>query len=131
MELDAYHIRDGVVIGFDAQEQTEHSYRRGGKANSYTVMRATPIIKYYSQNDTVIYDEGKRTLLSYITLNDSAFYTTGEKLKILELKTNPDKVRPFTLFHYWIYTYELIFICLVAFIIFGALKVFGIKKSRA
>ena len=93
-------------------------------------MRTTPIIEYYSQLDTIVYDEGKRTLLSYLTLDDSFFYTKGEKIKILELQENPDKVIPFTFFQYWLKTHELIILSLIAFVIYGYLKVF-VKKPTA
>lgn len=126
-QLSSYTIRDGQVIGLEAREMIEKQYSRG-KSLNYPVLRVTPTIAYYSEGDTLMYGEGTRTLLSYLTLNDSAFYTTGEKIKILELKTNPDKVVLFTLFHYWIYTYELITICLIAFVVFGFSQVY-IKKS--
>ena len=126
-QLSNYTIRDGQVIGMESRQMIEKQYSRG-KSADYEVLRVTPTIAYYTEEDTLIYGEGRRTLLSYLTLNDSAFYTTGERIKILELKTNPDKIVLFTLFHYWIYTYELIIICLIAFLVFGFTQVY-IKKS--
>ena len=75
-----YNIRQGIVVGFDSAEIIEHS-RTLRSHTIYNVMRTTPIIEYYSQLDTIVYDEGKRTLLSYLTLDDSFFYTKGEKIK--------------------------------------------------
>jgi len=124
-----YNIRQGKVVGFDSAEIIEHS-RTLRSHTFYNVMRTTPIIEYYSQLDTIVYDEGKRTLLSYLTLDDSFFYTKGEKIKILELQENPDKVISFTFFQYWLKTHELIILGLIAFVIYGYLKVF-VKKPTA
>ena len=124
-----YNIRQGIVVGFDSAEIIEHS-RTLRSHTIYNVMRTTPIIEYYSQLDTIVYDEGKRTLLSYLNLDDSFFYTKGEKIKILELQENPDKVIPFTFFQYWLKTHELIILSLIAFVIYGYLKVF-VKKPTA
>ncbi|MFT3793149.1 hypothetical protein [Flavobacterium sp.] len=124
-ELDDYSIREGKVIRFDAVRMVERDYSITSRSRtSYYVLRVTPIIEYYSGRDTIVYDEGKRTLLSYFSLNDSTFYKTGEKLKVLERKSDPESVRPFTFFHYWLYTYELIYICLISFVVFGITQYF-------
>lgn len=106
-------------------DQSEYYPGSKGRRGYYQdVVRITPEIEYYRDTDTITYDEGKRTLMIYLTFDDSYMFSVGESLRIVELKTDTDKRRPLTFFHYWLHTYELIVILLVSFIIFGVYQYF-------
>lgn len=124
-ELRDYNIRQGRVIAMDPVVRVERG--RYGAPGGYYALRTTPIIEYYSQRDTIVYNEGKRTMLSYLTLNDSVFYTTGEKIRILELKNDPEKVKPLTFFHYWLRMHECFIIFISAYIILGICRLWAYR----
>jgi hypothetical protein len=126
-----YNIYPGKIIGFekmDAKYQT--SRKLGGKERSCYLVRIIPKMKYFDGNDSIIYTEGRRTIVSYFITDESRIFRKGENIHVIVEKKNPEKVRPLTFFHYWLYDYELITICLFSLLLFGYCRMYINKKSR-
>ena len=127
-DLKDYYVYPGRVTGFESFTLMEPYYQKRGGAKTVAVNRVTPNIEYFREHDTVRYGEGDRTMLVYFTFDDSYMFSIDEKIKVLEAKEDETQTRPLTFFHYWLYVNELIVIFLIAFVIWGAQKVYLNKK---
>lgn len=128
-ELRDYNIYNGKVIGFEKLLALDHTYSKVGGSESFGVERTIPIVEYYTATDTLQHSEGRRSLSYYLINDESVIYNLGENIRVIQEKNDADEIRLLTLFHYWLYTHELIFIVLMGIIFYGFHKVYMRKKS--
>ena len=114
INLKNYNIYEGKIIGFEEVIKKEHGYR-----TSVLIKHKFPTIEYYKNNDTIEFDDGRRTLFSNFKIN--------EKVTVLESKENHNQAQIFSFFSYLISFEKSLVIVLLSLIIYGVIKLF--KKS--
>ena len=85
INLKNYNIYEGKIIGFEEVIKKEHGYR-----TSVLIKHKFPTIEYYKNNDTIEFDDGRRTLFSNFKIN--------EKVTVLESKENHNQAQIFSFF---------------------------------